>query len=359
MTSQCNVLVMAGGTGGHVYPGLAVANRLIESGCSVEWLGTTRGLENEAVPKAGIHLHRIHVTGLRGRGLLGWLLAPFKLMRALSEAFITLRRVRPDVVLGFGGFASGPGGIAAWLLRAPLVIHEQNAIPGLTNRVLSRLATVSLEAFPQAFERRRGVRTTGNPVRPSIAVVPAIKPDGRKQVRVLVLGGSQGAIALNRYVPEALAKAGKDVELNVRHQCGQAHEEATKQCYLENGLTVSPEPFIEDMADAYAWADLVICRSGAMTVSEVAAAGRAALFIPFPFAVDDHQRANAEFLVRAGAAQVVDQSSVETGKLIQTVDALIANRNTLKAMGEKARNIAMPNALEDVTNVCLEVAHGR
>ena len=359
MSCECNILVMAGGTGGHVYPGLAVAKRLMESGCSVEWLGTTRGLENEAVPKAGIPLHKIHVTGLRGNGLVGWLLAPFKLLRALTEAVTTLRRIRPDVVLGFGGFASGPGGIAAWLLRAPLVIHEQNAIPGLTNRLLSRLATASLEGFPDSFGRRRGVRTTGNPVRPSITNVPELKSAENSRVRVLILGGSQGAVALNRYIPEALATIGQEVDLDVWHQCGRTHLEATKTYYLENGLDISPEPFIEDMAEAYAWADLVICRSGAMTVSEVAVAGRAALFIPFPFAVDDHQRANAEFLVRAGAAQIADQRIVENGQLVETVRALVTDVKALKVMGQKARNIARPNALEDVTSVCLEIANER
>jgi UDP-N-acetylglucosamine--N-acetylmuramyl-(pentapeptide) pyrophosphoryl-undecaprenol N-acetylglucosamine transferase len=353
-TPPC-VLVMAGGTGGHVYPGLAVASELRERGCRVEWLGTKAGLESRVVPSAGIDLHCITVVGLRGRGIAGWLLAVPRLARALFQSLSVLRRSRPDAVLGMGGFASGPGGVAAWLTRKPLLVHEQNAIPGLTNRVLVNLARRVYEAFPNTFPARTVAVTAGNPVRADIFdVTPRPDVQGRS-LCVLVLGGSQGASALNSYLPRALAALPQSVAVDVRHQCGERHVATAKAAYRDHGLHVDPEPFIEDMSAAYQWADLVVCRAGAMTVSEIAAAGRAALFIPFPHAVDDHQTANASYLVAAGAAVVIAQSQVEEGQLDNQLAELLNDPKRLSEMGLRARQLASPGAAVMVAAGCLEM----
>ncbi|MBT6274259.1 MAG: undecaprenyldiphospho-muramoylpentapeptide beta-N-acetylglucosaminyltransferase [Chromatiales bacterium] len=348
--TEKRVLVMAGGTGGHVYPGLAVADELRERGCRVEWLGTRAGMESRVVPAAGIELHCIEVSGLRGRGLVNWLKAPVRLSRALTQAWHCVHRLAPDAVLGMGGFAAGPGGLAAWMSRVPLVVHEQNAIPGLTNRVLARFANQVLEAFPDTFKSRRKVSTTGNPVRGEIAGVSAARTLAAP-ARILVLGGSQGAKALNEIVPAALTKLAHAVA--VVHQCGPVHMEATLRAYGDVGH-VTVVPFIDDMANAYANADLVVCRAGAMTVCEVAAAGRPALFIPFPFAVDDHQSANAEFLVRANAARIVQERNLDADRLCVQLSELLGAPALLASMGYAARAVAVTNAAARVADVCLE-----
>ncbi|MGH8561955.1 MAG: undecaprenyldiphospho-muramoylpentapeptide beta-N-acetylglucosaminyltransferase, partial [Nevskiales bacterium] len=293
---------MAGGTGGHVFPALAVAERLRELGHRVVWMGTQAGLEARVVPAHGLPIEWITIAGVRGKGLLTLLLAPLELLRALLQAIGILRRYRPQVVIGLGGFVAGPGGFAAWLLGRPLIIHEQNAIAGLTNRLLARLARRVLEAFPDTFPVSGKRLTVGNPVRPEIAALPP--PEQRLAgrsgaVRMLVLGGSLGALALNRGVPQALALLPPELRPDVRHQAGRTLDEANK-AYAAAGLDIQPEAFIEDMAAAYAWADLLVCRAGALTVAELAAAGLPALLIPFPHAVDDHQSANAHYLVSAG-----------------------------------------------------------
>ncbi|MCH8929827.1 MAG: undecaprenyldiphospho-muramoylpentapeptide beta-N-acetylglucosaminyltransferase, partial [Proteobacteria bacterium] len=303
------VMIMAGGTGGHVYPALAVARGLAAMGRDVVWLGTRRGLEGRVIPQQQIPIEWISVSGLRGKGVVNWLLAPFRLLRALFQALSILRKTRPSVVLGMGGFVSGPGGLAARLLGRRLVIHEQNAVAGLTNRSLARIADRVLEAFPGSFPNpghiRSGVETVGNPVRDEILSLaePGRRMAGRSgSLRLLVLGGSQGALRLNTMTPLALAQIDGGQRPQVWHQAGARTLDQAKAAYRQHDIDARVEPFIEQMADAYGWADLVVCRAGALTVFELAAAGLAAVLIPFPSAVDDHQNLNANWLVRAGAA---------------------------------------------------------
>lgn len=348
------VLIMAGGTGGHVFPALAVAEDLRVRGHTVTWLGTARGIEARLVPQAGIALETISVTGLRGKGWLAVLAAPWRLARALWQALAVLRYVRPQAVLGMGGFASGPGGLAAWLCRVPLVVHEQNAIPGLTNRLLARLAITVLEAFPGSFPAARAARAVGNPVRPALTAIaaPAQRFAARNgSRRVLVLGGSQGAQALNEIVPRALLET--NVSCEVWHQTGAAMERDVAAAYAQHGIQARTAAFIDDMATAYAWADLVICRAGAMTVSEVAAAGVAAVFVPFPAAVDDHQTHNARVLEAAGAARIVQQHDLSPGLLANVLHELLHDRMQLQRMAEQARTRAQPQATRLVADVCL------
>lgn len=352
------VLILAGGTGGHIFPALAVADYLRGQNHVVEWLGTRAGLEAEIVPAAGIEIHWLTVRGLRGKGAAGWLLAPWRILRAVWQARAVLRRVRPAVVLGMGGFVSGPGGLAAWLSGRPLVVHEQNAVPGLTNKLLARLARRRLEAFPGSFAVARRAEHVGNPVRAAITAITA--PDqrqaGRHQpLRILVLGGSQGALALNRVVPEALAKL-VDAELDVRHQTGKRTLQAAREAYAEARVTAQVEPFIADMAEAYAWADLVICRAGAMTVAELAAAGVASILVPFPAAVDDHQTANARYLADREAAVIIQQRDLSADFLAQQLRDLAADRHRLADMAERARAAAMPDATRQVAEICLATA---
>lgn len=347
------VLIMAGGTGGHIFPALAVAEVLRARGHDIDWLGTPRGLENELVPRANIPLHHISITGLRGKGKLALLLAPVKLLRALWQALKLVRRVNPAVVLGMGGFASGPGGVASWLLRKPLIVHEQNAIAGFTNRMLSRIAAVRLEAFPDSLSAARRV---GNPVRREIETLtePAARFASRTgPLRVLILGGSQGAHALNNCLPTAFSAM--ESTPDIWHQCGARWQAATVEAYRQAGVDAKVEPFIDDMAHAYGWADLVICRAGAMSVCEVAAAGVAALFVPYPHAVDDHQSVNARFLVDAGAASLLPESDLTTDKLPQMLKTL-QKRETLAEMAIKARSVAVFGAAEKVADCCIDMA---
>ncbi|MBY4676598.1 undecaprenyldiphospho-muramoylpentapeptide beta-N-acetylglucosaminyltransferase [Marinobacterium arenosum] len=352
---QKTALVMAGGTGGHVFPALATAQLLQQQGVHVEWLGTARGIEAEVVPNAGIKLHCIEVSGLRGKGKLSLLLAPFKLVLALWQAIGVLRRVKPDVVLGMGGFASGPGGLAAWLLRRPLVIQEQNAIAGLTNRILARFADTVAEAFGGAFKGRDTV-VTGNPVRGPILdlPVPAERAAQRQgPLRLLVVGGSLGAKAINDLLPAALAELPKEQRPEVWHQTGKRNFDTTQALYTAHRVDARVVPFIEDMAEAYGWADLVLCRAGALTVSELMIAGVAAVLVPLPHAVDDHQTANASYLAEAGAAVRVAQAELNEQKLKQLL-AELADREKLLAMAGQARQLAKPEAGRQVAALCLE-----
>lgn len=353
------VLVMAGGTGGHVYPALAVANALRARSRDVVWLGTRRGLEARVVPAAGIPIEWITVTGLRGKGPVALLAAPFALLRALIQSLAIVRRHRPSAVLGMGGFASGPGGVAAWLLRRPLVIHEQNAVAGVTNRLLARLARVVLQAFPGTFPAPVHARTVGNPVRAEIAAVgpPAGRMAGREgPVRLLVLGGSQGARRLNLLVPQALARLPAGLEFAVRHQTGERSAAEAADAYREAGVEARLEPFIEDMAEAYAWADLVVCRAGALTVAEVCAVGLPAIFVPFPAAVDDHQTANASRLAEAGAALVMQERELTAAAFARAISALAGDRAGLIERATIARSLAAPDSLRTITETCLELA---
>jgi len=349
------VLIMAGGTGGHVIPALSLAHALAAEGVQVDWLGSPRGIENHLVPEAGIPLHRIAVSGLRGNGLTGWLLAPFNLARAVWQARRVIRRVDPQLIVGLGGFASGPGGLAAWLVRRPLIIHEQNAVAGLTNRVLSRLARRVYAAFPQAFPDRAEV--IGNPVRAEIAQLgeaPTRADDmSWRRLRLLVVGGSLGAQALNQRLPEALALLHESQRPEVRHQAGRDKDTETRERYREHGVAAEVTTFIGDMASAYDWADLVVCRAGALTVSELAAAAKPALFVPLPHAVDDHQTANAQALVDAQAAWLMPQQEMSAVALADCLASLL-DPDILATMAARARGCAHLDAIERLVAGCME-----
>ncbi len=349
------VLIMAGGTGGHIFPGLAVAQALRARGVPVQWLGAAGGMEARLVPEAGIELHTLRVGGLRGKSVLTLLKAPLMLLRALWTALRLLGRVRPRAVISFGGYAAGPGGVAAVLRRVPLLVHEQNRVAGFTNRRLAPWATRVLAGFPDVLP---GAEWVGNPVRAEIAALPPPRERlaGRQGVpRLLVLGGSLGAAALNVTVPAALAKL-QDLTVEVRHQCGRGQEEATRAGYARAGVRADVQPFIADMAGAYAWADLVLCRAGALTLAELAAAGVGALLVPYPHAVDDHQTRNAQFLVEQGAADLLPQAQLDADSLARRLRALLADPARRLAMAEAARACARADAAERVAQACLEVA---
>ena len=353
------ILVMAGGTGGHVYPALAVARALQAEARDVVWLGTQRGLESRVVPEAGIDIEWISIKGLRRKGALAMLVAPLQIGWALLQSLAVILRRRPAAVLGMGGFVSGPGGVAAWLTRRPLVVHEQNAAAGLTNRLLARLARVVLQAFPGSFNSNVDAETVGNPVREDIAAVapPHERYAARHgEMRVLVLGGSQGALALNRTVPAALALLEADVRPVVRHQCGERTLDIARQAYDQHDVAVELLPFIEDMATAYAWADLVICRAGALTVAELCAVGVPALFVPYPAAVDDHQTANAGPMAEAGAALIIPESELTPDSLARLLREWLQSRAQLQQRAAKARALSVPESLKRITEICLEQA---
>jgi UDP-N-acetylglucosamine--N-acetylmuramyl-(pentapeptide) pyrophosphoryl-undecaprenol N-acetylglucosamine transferase len=350
-----SVVVMAGGTGGHVFPALAVAQYLQAQGVNIHWLGTKNGIEADIVPQNGFAISYLEVQGVRGQGLARLLLAPFKIILAILAAMRVLRAVKADCVIGLGGYVTGPGGVAARLLGKPLIIHEQNAVAGFTNKQLAHIATQVLQAFPAAFAASPKVTTTGNPVRPVIANLPA--PEQRYQARqealqVLILGGSQGAVALNERVPEALALVAQQQPLVIRHQTGKKQVELTAQRYQQLGLNAEVQPFISDMAEAYGWADVVICRSGALTVSELAAAGVASVLIPYPHAVDDHQTANGRYLSDAGAAILCPQAQMSAETLAETLKPLLS-RPKLLQMATIARKLAQPQATATVAQFCL------
>lgn len=350
-------MIMAGGTGGHVYPALAVAHVLRERGHEVVWMGTPDSFESRVVPQHGYPLEFIRIGGLRGKGLLTLFLAPLLIARALLDAWAVLRKQKPDAVLGMGGYAAGPGGLVAWLWDLPLVIHESNAAAGLTNRLLARVAQRALQAFPNTFARGQ---TVGNPVRAEILAVPppAQRFAGRSgPLRVLVVGGSQGARALNQRVPEALSQIPVSERPQVRHQAGRTLELA-KDAYARAGIEASVEEFIEDMAGAFTWADLVICRAGASTIAELAAAGCAAVLVPFPAAVDDHQTKNALHLVSAGAARLLPEAEL-TAQSLAAVLRELNDRARLQAMAQAARSVAWINAERVIADAVLqETAHG-
>ena len=350
------ILIMAGGTGGHVFPALALARRLRERSVEVVWLGTRRGIEARVVPAEGIAIEWLSVGGLRGKGWRTRLAAPWRLTVALWQALGVMRRRRPRVVVGLGGFAAGPGGIAAWLTRRPLLIHEQNAVAGFTNRALAPLAREVLEAFPGTFPAHVHARAIGNPVRHEISALP--EPGVRlarraAAVRLLVIGGSQGAVRLNTVVPYALARAGARFE--VRHQAGERWSDACRESYAQAGVAADVQPFIADMAEAYGWADLVICRAGALTVSELAAAGIGAVLVPFPAAVDDHQTCNARLLVRQGAAVLIVERELTAERLARELERLCADRGRLIEMAVRARALARPEAAEAFAERCVQL----
>ncbi len=352
------ILIMAGGTGGHVFPALAVARAL--RGCDQEivWLGSRHGIEDELVPRDGFPLEATRVSGLRGKGVWSWLLAPLKLMLAIFDALSVVIRRQPQLVVGMGGFVSGPGGVAAWILRKPLIIHEQNSVAGLTNRLLAGLAREVLEAFPGSFSSGIEARLVGNPVRTAITDLPepSVRFAGRRgRLRVLVLGGSQGARVLNDIVPAAIGLLGTGQQCVVRHQSGRNDFARTRDAYKAVGLEARVEAFIDDIAEYYEWADLVICRSGALTISELTAAGLGASLVPYPTAVDAHQTKNAHFLVTAGAAVLIAQAELSAELLSAELRRCCDDRAMVVDRAVRARALAKPDATSDVVDLCMSM----
>ncbi len=347
------ILVMAGGTGGHIFPALAVAHKLRDAGWRVVWLGNPEGMEARLVPQHGFEMVWVKFSALRGKGLLRKLLLPVNLLRGFWQGLKAIRQVKPNVVLGMGGYITFPGGMMAALTGVPLVLHEQNSVAGLANRVLAGVADRIVTGFPEVFTKGAWV---GNPVRPEIAQIapPAERFAERTgALRLLVIGGSLGAQALNEVVPQGMALLGESDQPQIVHQAGEKHIEALKANYAAVGVQAHCVSFIEDMAGAYEWADLVICRAGALTIAELAAAGVASILVPFPHAVDDHQTGNAKFLVHAGGAFLLPQTDLTPDAI-----ALIRNysRNQLLEMAEKARSLAKPAATEDVAQICSEIS---
>ena len=351
-----HVMMMAAGTGGHVFPALAVAHELQQQGVEVSWLATPTGMENRLLKNHQIPIYQIDIQGVRGNGILRKLKAPFKILKATFSAMRYMKKLNVDAVAGFGGYVAGPGGLAARLLGIPVIIHEQNAVAGFTNVQLSRVAKTVCQAFPKTFPESSKIVTTGNPVRKEISAIlsPAWRYQEREKanapIRILIVGGSLGAQALNERVPEALKQL--DVPLSIYHQCGQNHAEATRARYADApvNLEVEVQPFIENMAEAYSTADLVICRAGALTVTEIATAGVAAVFVPLPSAVDDHQTANAKFLADIHAAKICPQATLTPDSLKALLVPLM-NRTLLMEMAVKARQQAQPDATHRVVGL--------
>ncbi|GJM12453.1 MAG: UDP-N-acetylglucosamine--N-acetylmuramyl-(pentapeptide) pyrophosphoryl-undecaprenol N-acetylglucosamine transferase [Pseudohongiella sp.] len=358
------VLIMAAGTGGHVFPALSIAQKLQEKNVRTEWMGTHQGMENRLLEGTGIKIHAVSAKGLKGKGITRLIAAPFMLLQALFQSMRILSIVQPDCVLGMGGFVSGPGGLATKLTGRKLVIHEQNAVPGFTNKMLAKIANQVFEAFPTTFARSEKVIHTGNPLRKEIADLAKQTrslEETTRPLQLLVLGGSQGALAINEVVPEMLADWPEENRPSVRHQTGDRTLEKTQAAYREKGLDLSSSidvvPFISDMAEAYTWADLVICRSGASTVSEIAAAGLPSILIPYPHHSDQQQTHNANWLVHAGAAFLLEQKDLTLTALKELVLGLHEDRNKVQQMSDVARSISICDADEVIANRCLEIAH--
>lgn len=355
-----HVMMMAAGTGGHVFPALAVAKDLEKQGIEVSWLATPAGMENRLLKNHNIPIYQIDIQGVRGNGVVRKLAAPFKILKATLSAMKYMKQLKVDAVAGFGGYVAGPGGLAARMLGIPVIIHEQNAVAGFTNTQLSRIAKKVCQAFPNTFPAQDKIVTTGNPVRKEITEIfnPSWRYQEREKagqpLRILIVGGSLGAQALNECVPEALKQL--NVPLNVYHQCGQNHADATHARYADAPATLNVEvqPFIEDMAQAYSDADLIICRAGALTVTEIATAGVAAIFVPLPSAVDDHQTANARFLANLGAAKICPQATMTPDSLKALLEPML-NRQLLMEMAVKARQQAQPDATQHVVRLIQEL----
>lgn len=354
------LLVMAGGTGGHVFPGLAVASELKAQNWQIHWLGTSERMEAKIVPKAGYPISFIDVVGVRNNGMIRLLFAPYKIIKSIIQANRVIRQFKPDVVIGMGGFASGPGGVAARLNRLPLVLHEQNAVPGLTNKLLSKIASKVLTGFDKTFEDQKVDSSNkylwvGNPVRHEFAEISS-KPASQLPLNLLVVGGSLGAQVLNEILPLVLPSL---QEIRVRHQTGSGHLASVQTAYADQKVDKSRVEileFIDDMPSAYEWADLVLCRAGALTVAEVAAAGVAAIFVPLPHAVDDHQTKNAQVLVEVQAAELLAQKNLNAQALLSLLQEYIRTPQRLNEMGKRAKSVARLDAAKRVAHCCIELS---
>jgi UDP-N-acetylglucosamine--N-acetylmuramyl-(pentapeptide) pyrophosphoryl-undecaprenol N-acetylglucosamine transferase len=354
------LLVMAGGTGGHIFPGIAVAEMLEAKGWTIHWLGTEKRMEAEIVPEHGFEISFINIAGVRNKSLMERVKIPFKLLQSVLQSIAIIRKVKPDVVLGMGGYASAPGGFAAWLMRIPLVLHEQNAVAGMTNRYLAKIATKVLSAFPDAFTKDVDFQVVGNPLRKEITeLIPVVPEHPSSSKKVLVVGGSLGAKILNDTVPQAL----KQIQLqniDVWHQTGCGNQASVLTNYQQFGMTeskVKVTEFIDDMAAAYQWADVVICRAGALTVSELAMAAKPAIFVPLPHAVDDHQTKNAMYLVSCGAAKLLPQKDFNGTTLAQMLNSLFISDSVVQSMVKAAHDAAHADATHRVANTCEGLVH--
>lgn len=355
------LMVMAGGTGGHVFPALAVANVLRGKGVEIVWLGTRKGLESTIVPANDIAIEWVSVEGLRGKGLGAWFKAPFNLIRAMWQSGKAIRKINPDCVLGMGGFVAGPGGLVARMMGKPVVVHEQNAVAGMTNQYLAKIATRVLTGFPKVESLPKSSVWVGNPVRKDIANVAESQEVNNKQdtaIKILVIGGSQGAHSFNKYLPKVFNEL--QMEVDVWHQTGKGRDSDVIDAYATLGMSVKVTEFIEDMAQAYAWADVLVCRSGAMTVAESCAAAKPALFIPYPFSAGDHQVKNAQALVDINAAlmmsnqELAQSADKPQSDILINLTKLLSDKETLTKMGNAAKTLYKPDALDDVVEVCEE-----
>ncbi|MDP7593135.1 MAG: undecaprenyldiphospho-muramoylpentapeptide beta-N-acetylglucosaminyltransferase [Litorilituus sp.] len=359
------LLVMAGGTGGHIFPGLAVADMLKQQGWHIHWLGTADRMEASLVPEHGYDISFVNISGLRNKGLVSWLTLPFKLIKSLWQAIKIIKQTKPDVVLGMGGYASAPGGLATWLMKKPLVVHEQNAAAGLTNRLLSRIATIVCCAFPDAFHSKVNAQVVGNPLRASIGEQDnntVMQSEFENSYNVLVVGGSLGAQILNQMMPQSFEKLitaqSMEAGVNIWHQTGKDKQEQVISAYTQFSVTnekIRVTEFIKDMASAYQWADIVLCRAGALTVSELAMAATPAIFVPLPHAVDDHQTKNAQYLVACGGAKIMKQSELTVDSLTQEFQALFSTPEKLKKMAKLAFEAAHPDATSKVADICQQL----
>ncbi|MFL0796813.1 MAG: undecaprenyldiphospho-muramoylpentapeptide beta-N-acetylglucosaminyltransferase [Cellvibrionaceae bacterium] len=356
-SSVNRVLMMAGGTGGHVFPALTIARELQEQGVDIQWLGTQKGIESRLVPDAGITLHTIDVTGIRGKGLMAKLLAPFKILVAITQARKVIKELQPKLVFGLGGFASGPGGVAARLMGLPLFIHEQNAVAGTTNRLLQKIATRVFEAFKGSLPTAEYV---GNPVRKEIVNISKATADKvidettADKPTVLVLGGSQGALALNQLVPLAMSLLSDDLRPRIIHQTGANQKASVQASYKKVGVSAEVSEFITDMAGAYSQADLVVCRSGALTVAELLVVGIPAVFVPYPYAIDDHQTKNAAAVVNAGGGLLRPQSELTAENLAEDLNDLLSSHEKLSEMADAVKKLAVTDAASRMAAACME-----
>lgn len=358
------ILLMAGGTGGHIFPALAVAKELRQQGWKLHWLGSEGGMEEELVPKHDIKMTLLPVKGVRNKGIMSLIKAPFQLLRSILMARSAIKKIKPDVALGMGGFASGPGGVAAKLCGVPLVLHEQNAIAGMTNEQLNRLSNITLQAYPGAFVESEKVATVGNPVRTDLMNIEAAKERidiAKGSVKLLIIGGSRGALILNNKIPKMLNIINDGLKVKVRHQCGKGNlgDVAADYKNLTNDLVdYDVTEFIDDMAAAYSWADLVICRAGALTVAEIAMAGCASILVPYPHAVDDHQTHNARYLAGQGGAVIIQQHDLDERNLANLITALANDKQRIIDMAITAKSLAKPHATQQVADYCKRAAVG-